>query len=85
MRKLLFRFVLIGIIAMSMMQITDENSKNYGTQISSSIGNIKIDVPEVISDVSDTFNKAKKVAASYIETLLEEFGYTAEIKEERKK
>ena len=78
MRRIAFRFVLIGILVASLMQITDENSKNYGTQISSSIGNITIDIPDVIDSASKMANKTKNEAGKLIESLLKEFGFNAE-------
>lgn len=82
MRKLLFRIGLIAILIASLMDITDKNAKNYGTQIASSIGNIKIDIPEVIGKIPEAMDKAEAFIVPLTERLLEEFGFVEENKEE---
>lgn len=78
MRKLLFRFMLIGLFVICLLQINDEPGKDYGTQIESSVGNIKIDVPGLVRKVPEKLDAVNKVLFQWTEDMLEEFGFASE-------
>jgi len=79
MRKLMFRFLLIGIFVLFLLKLNDEPQKNYGTTVASAVGDVKIDVPYLITTISIKLDERRTEVLEWSEKCLKEFGFTPDV------